>query len=151
MQCCHRWVQTFLYRIQKGQARKVRRGSCPVCKNVAGMHLALPEDGSGASKDLINIIEFAVGVCYQPDQEEIDEAFFRQLQESSHPQALVSMDNLNHSDNPAGCKQSRWFLECIDGNFQTQVLEDLKGRGTLLDSILVNKEEMVGDMRTRQS
>jgi len=52
-----------------------------------------------------------VGVCYRPpDQEEqADEAFYRQLKAASHSQAQVLMWNLSHPnvcyrDNTAGHK-----------------------------------------------
>ena len=55
------------------------------------------------------------------DQEEVvDEAFFSQLEESSCLQAVVLMRDFSRSDicwkdNTAKQKQSRRFLECIDG------------------------------------
>ncbi|PKU33654.1 zinc finger swim domain-containing protein 6- hypothetical protein [Limosa lapponica baueri] len=62
--------------------------------------------------------------------EEVDEAFFRQLEEASLLQALVLVVDWNHPnicwrDNTAGHKQSKRFLECIDDNFVMQVIEDL--------------------------
>jgi len=41
-----------------------------------------------------------VGVCYRaPDQEEeVDEAFYRQLKVASQSEALVQMGDFNHPD-----------------------------------------------------
>ncbi|GAB0209463.1 hypothetical protein GRJ2_003412000 [Grus japonensis] len=83
--------------------------------------------------------DVVVGVCYSlPDQEEVvDEAFFRQLEETSLLQVLV---HLNHPDiywrdHIAGHKQSMRLLECIDDNFLTQVIKEPMSGGTLLNLI----------------
>ncbi|TRZ12997.1 hypothetical protein HGM15179_014112 [Zosterops borbonicus] len=61
-----------------------------------------------------------------PDQEEpIDEAILLQLQEASHPQALVLLGDFNHPDicweiSMESCRQSRRLLECIQDNFLSQ-------------------------------
>jgi len=55
-----------------------------------------------------------------PDQEnEVDEALFRQLEEASHLQAVALVRIFNHSDicwrdNTVGHKQSRRFVEGND-------------------------------------
>ena len=74
--------------------------------------------------------DIVLGVCYRPpDQEEdIDEASFRQLQVTSQSQALVLMGDFNHpdvcwEDHTARHKQSRRFLKCIGHNFLTEVVE----------------------------
>ncbi|PKU34188.1 dtw domain-containing protein 2 [Limosa lapponica baueri] len=89
-----------------------------------------------------NNIGHIAGVCYRlPDQkEQVDEAFYRQLEVASHSQALVLMGDLNYADicwrnNTAGHKQSRRFLEIIYDNFLTQVVEKPMRTGTLLDII----------------
>ena len=65
--------------------------------------------------------DIIVGVCYRPpDQEDqADEALYRQIGAASCSQALVLMGDFNHPDicwrdNTAGHKQSRRFLECVD-------------------------------------
>lgn len=75
-------------------------------------------------------------VCYgMPDQDsEVDVAFFRQLEESSHLRVLVLMGIFNHPgicwrDSTAGNKQSRRFLESFDSNFLIQVIKGLMWRG----------------------
>lgn len=40
---------------------------------------------------------------------------------------------------------------CFDGSFLTQVVEDLRRRGALLDLRLANKEELIGVVKVVQS
>jgi len=65
-----------------------------------------------------------VDVYYRlPDQgEPTDKAFFLQLQEASHSQCFVLLQDFNHPDicwksSMASCRQSRRFLEYIEVNF----------------------------------
>ncbi|GAB0205201.1 hypothetical protein GRJ2_002985700 [Grus japonensis] len=95
-----------------------------------------------------------VGVYYRPpDQEEdVDEAFCRQLEVASRSQALVLMGDFSHPDicwkgNTARHTQSRRFLQSTDDNFLTQVVEKPTRRGVLLDLILTNKEGLVEDVK----
>ncbi|GAB0181056.1 hypothetical protein GRJ2_000570900 [Grus japonensis] len=94
---------------------------------------------------------------WPPDQdEEVDEAFYRQLEVASRSQALVLMGDFNHPDicwksNTARHAQSRRFLQSIDDNFLTQVVEEPMRRGVLLDLVLTNKEGLVGDMKVEDS
>jgi len=95
-----------------------------------------------------------VGVyCRPPDQEEeVDEAFYRQLKVASQSQALVLLVDFNHpdiswEDHTARHAQSRRFLQSIDDNFLMQVVEDPTRRGMLLDLVLMNKEGLVEDMK----
>ncbi|GAB0182058.1 hypothetical protein GRJ2_000671100 [Grus japonensis] len=97
--------------------------------------------------------DIVVGVYYRPpDQdEEVDEAFYRQL-EVALRQALVLMGDFNHPDicwkgNTARHAQSRRFLQSIDDNFLTQVVEEPTRRDMLLDPVLTNKEGLVGDVK----
>ena len=99
-----------------------------------------------------------VGVCYRPpDQEEqADEALYRQIGAAWHLQALVLTGDFNHPDicwrdNTAGHKQSRRFLERVDDNFLTQVIEVPTRRGALLDLLLTDKEGLVGDAKVKGS
>ncbi|GAB0207498.1 mitochondrial enolase superfamily member 1 [Grus japonensis] len=62
------------------------------------------------------------------------------------------MGDLNHPDicwkgNTARHAQSRRFLQSIDDNFLTQVVEEPTRRGVLLDLVLTNKEGLVGDVK----
>jgi len=68
--------------------------------------------------------DITVGVYYRPpdQEEEIDEAFYKQLQAASQSQALVLMGDFNHpdiswEDHIARQAQSRRFLQSIDDNF----------------------------------
>jgi len=94
-----------------------------------------------------------VDVYYRPpDQEEIDEAFYRQLKAASQSQALVLMEDFNHpditwEDHIARHTQSRRLLQNIGDNFQIQVVEEPTSRDALLDLVLTNKEGLVDDVK----
>ncbi|GAB0209149.1 rapamycin-insensitive companion of mTOR-like [Grus japonensis] len=101
-----------------------------------------------------NMGDTVVGVYYRPpdQEEEVDEAFYRQLEVASQSQALVVMGDFHHPDicwkgNTARHAQSRRFLQSIDDNFLTQVVEEPTRRGVLLDLVLTNKEGLVGDVK----
>ncbi|GAB0208404.1 hypothetical protein GRJ2_003306100 [Grus japonensis] len=105
-------------------------------------------------KGQANMGDTVVGVDYRPpdQEEEVNEAFYRQLEVASQSQALVLMGDLNHPDicwkgNAAKHAQSRRFLQSIDDNFLTQVVEEPMRRGVLLDLVLTNKEGLVGDVK----
>ena len=73
-------------------------------------------------RDRGNKGDLVVGVYYRlPDQgEPTDEAFFLQLQEASCSQFLVLLGDFSHPDtcwqsSTVSCRQSRRFLECIEG------------------------------------
>jgi len=98
--------------------------------------------------------DIIVGVYYRPpDQdEEGDEACYRQLKVASQSQALVLIGDINHpdicwEDHTARHTQCRRFLQSIDDNFLMQVVEEPTRRGTLLDLVLMNKEGSVEDMK----
>ena len=70
-----------------------------------------------------------VGVCYKPpnQDEEVDEAFYKQLEEVTQLPVLVRMGYLNFLDicwkyNTALRNQSRRFLECVEDSFLTQLV-----------------------------
>jgi len=78
--------------------------------------------------------DITVAVCYRPpdQEEEVDEAFYRQLKVASQSQALVLMGDFNHpdiswEDHTARHMQSRRFLQSIDDNFLMQTVEEPKG------------------------
>jgi len=89
-----------------------------------------------------------------PDQkEEIDEAFYRQLQAASQSQALVLMGDFNHpdiswEDHTARQAQSRRSLQSTD-NFLRKVVQQPTRKGALLDLVLTNKEGLVEDVKAR--
>jgi len=95
-----------------------------------------------------------VGVYYRPpdQEEEVDEAFYRQLKAASQSQALVLVGDFNHpdicwEDHTARHTQSRRFLQGINDNFLMQVVEEPTSRGILLDLVLTNREGLVEDVR----
>jgi len=92
--------------------------------------------------------DITVGVYYRPpdQEEEIDEAFYRQMQAASQSQALVLMGDFNHpdiswEDLTARQAQSKRFLQSIDDNFLMQVVEEPTRKGTLLDLVLTKRRD----------
>ncbi|KAJ7402270.1 rna-directed dna polymerase from mobile element jockey-like [Pitangus sulphuratus] len=73
-----------------------------------------------------------------------------------HPQksqTLVLLGNFNYPDicwrnNTAKHKQSRRFMESIDDDLLSQVVEDHTRNGVLLDLMLTNRESLTGDVKT---
>lgn len=68
--------------------------------------------------------DIVVGICYPPDQEDqADEALYRQIEATSHLQALVLMGDFSHTyicwkeHRMAGHSQFRRFLKYTDSNF----------------------------------
>lgn len=67
---------------------------------------------------------------YLPDkEEEVDEAFYEQLELVLQSLALVLMGDFNHPDicqisNTSRHTRSMWFLQCIDDNFLMQMVEE---------------------------
>jgi len=98
--------------------------------------------------------DITVGVYYRPpdQEEEVDEAFYRQLQAALQSQALVLMGDFHHpdiswEDHTARQAQPRRFLQSINDNFLMQVVEEPTRRGMLLDLVLTNKEGLVEDLK----
>jgi len=99
-----------------------------------------------------------LGVCYRPPSQEdqADEVLCRQKGAASHSQALVLMEDFGHpdicwSDNIAGNKQLRRFLECVDDNFLLRAIDKPKSRGVMLDFVLITKEGLVGNVTLKGS
>lgn len=97
----------------------------------------------------VNIM--VVGVCYIPpnQDEQTEEAFYKQLAEVSWLLTLVFMGDFNLPDafwkhNKAKRKQSRKFLECLEDNFLTQLVNEPAREGVLL--LIVNTEGLVSDL-----
>jgi len=55
--------------------------------------------------------------------------------------------DISWEDHTARHTQSRRFLQCIDGNFLTQVVEEPVRRGVLLDLLLTNRDGLVEDVK----
>ena len=95
-----------------------------------------------------------VGGYYRPpdQEEEVDEAFHKQLEIAACSQALVLIGDFNYPDicwmtNTARHARSRQFLQCIEDNFLMQVVEEPTRGGALLDLILTNKEGLVKEVK----
>ncbi|PKU41873.1 rna-directed dna polymerase from mobile element jockey-like [Limosa lapponica baueri] len=104
-------------------------------------------------KGQANMGDTVVGVYYRPpDQDgEVDEAFYNQLQVAPQSQALVLVGDFNYPDicwkgYTVTNIQSKRFLQCIDDNFLTQLVEEPTRREALLDLVLTNKEGLVEDI-----
>ncbi|KAK4817029.1 hypothetical protein QYF61_026035 [Mycteria americana] len=100
--------------------------------------------------------DIIVGVCHSPlDQENrADEALYRHIGAASRSEALVLMGDFNHPgicwrDNTAGHNQFGRFLECVDDNFLLQVTEEPTRRDAMLDLVLTNNEELVGNVKLK--
>ncbi|KAK4820464.1 hypothetical protein QYF61_027746, partial [Mycteria americana] len=96
-----------------------------------------------------NKADILLGVCYRPpnQDEEADEAFYKQLGEVSQSLALVLVGDFNLADvcwkyNTAERKQSRRFLECVADNFLTQLVSEPTREGAPLDLLFVNRERL---------
>lgn len=77
-------------------------------------------------------------------EEEGDEAFFRQQEETSQLQHLVLMGDFSHVDScrmsdMTGYEQSRTFLGCVNDNVLIQVLYELTRGDFLLDLSMLKK------------
>jgi len=75
-------------------------------------------------KGQTNMGDVVVGVYHRPPQDEIDEAFYRQLKVASQSQAPFLMGDFKHHDicwkgNTARNTQSRKFLQSTDDNLLT--------------------------------
>lgn len=71
-------------------------------------------------------------------------------------QALVLVGDFNHLLSVGrtieqDIKQSRSFLECLNGNFLLQVIEKPTRRGAVLDLVLTKREGLVWDVKLKDS
>ena len=94
-------------------------------------------------------------VGFRPRDQEADDAFFGQLEEASHSQALVLMEAFSHPEicqknETAGLKQSK-FLKYTEENFLVQAIEGRTKKDAILDLISVDKEELFGNLKVRGS
>lgn len=98
-----------------------------------------------------------MGICYGPSgEEEVDKAFFRQLEEASCSQVLVFTGDLKQPDicwknNTAELKQLRKFLEYTDDNFLAWVTEEPVMKIVMLDLILTNKEGLTTNVEVKDN
>ncbi|TRZ14353.1 hypothetical protein HGM15179_012750 [Zosterops borbonicus] len=100
-----------------------------------------------------NKADILLGVCYYPPnkEEEVDNLFFKQLENVSGTLPLVLLGDFSLPDicwelNTAERRQSRKLLECIEENFLLQLVrEPTRGR-TVLDLLFANRDGLVGDV-----
>ena len=92
--------------------------------------------------------DVVAGVCCRPpdEEEEVDEVFFRRLEESLQPQAWVLMSGFNHlairwENSVAGHDHHKRFLEWFEGNFMVEVMNEPTRGDALLDPQLKHREE----------
>lgn len=98
-----------------------------------------------------NKADILVRVCHRPpnQNEEADEAFYKQLAEVMQSPDLALMGDFNLTDtcwkyNAAERKQSQRFLQNVEDNFLKQLLRE-PTRGSVLLDLLFTKR-LVGDM-----
>ncbi|TRZ07701.1 hypothetical protein HGM15179_019408 [Zosterops borbonicus] len=103
-------------------------------------------------KGKANKADILLGVCYHPpdQEEEVDNLFYKQLENVPGSPALVLVGDFNLPDicwelNTAEKRQSREFLECIEDNLLQLVSEPTRGRA-MLDLLFTNRDELVGDV-----
>lgn len=64
---------------------------------------------------------------------------------------MVLMRNFNYSNVSWKCKKSRRFLEYVDDNFLLHMIEKPMTRAAMLDLVLIDKEEMVANVKIKSS
>ncbi|TRZ08490.1 hypothetical protein HGM15179_018622 [Zosterops borbonicus] len=104
-------------------------------------------------KGKVNKADILLGVCYRPpnQEEEVDNLFYKQLEDASGSSALVLVGDFNLPDicwelNTAEKRQSRKSLECVEDNFFSQLVSEPTRGGTMLDLVLANRDGLVGDV-----
>jgi len=97
--------------------------------------------------------DILLGVCYRPpnQDEEADEVFCKRLAEVSQSLALVLVGDFNlpviyWKYNTAERNQSRRFLERVEDNFLTQLVNEPTRGDASLDLRFTNRERLVGDV-----
>ncbi|RMC16129.1 hypothetical protein DUI87_08341 [Hirundo rustica rustica] len=104
-------------------------------------------------KGKANKADIQLGVCCCPpnQEEEVDNLFYKQLDNVSGSSALVLVGGFNLPDicwelNTAEKRQSKKFLECMEDNFLSQLVgEPTRGR-SMLDLLFANRGGLVGDV-----
>jgi len=70
---------------------------------------------------------------------------------SPGPHGDFNPHNICRRDKTAEHKQSRRFLDCVDDNLLLQETELRTRRGATLNLVLTNKEELVGNVKLKDS
>lgn len=104
-------------------------------------------------KGKANKTDILLGVCYSPpnQEEEVDNLFYKQLENASGSPALVLVGDFNLPDicwelNTAEKRHSRKFLGCVEDNFLSQLVSEPTKGGTMLDLLFANRDGLVGDV-----
>ncbi|TRZ07386.1 hypothetical protein HGM15179_019724 [Zosterops borbonicus] len=91
-------------------------------------------------KGKANKADIVLGACYRPpsQEEDVDNLFYKQLENVAGSPALVLVGDFNLPDicwepNTAEKRQSRKFLECVEDNFLSQLEEAVRELLSLLD------------------
>ncbi|KAM6104739.1 LOW QUALITY PROTEIN: ankyrin repeat domain-containing protein 31 [Pterocles gutturalis] len=132
----------------------LRYGADPLLKNEMG-RCALEEASDLSMRKLLKSYLAKSGrdsVTGCPIKGTLDEAFLLQLQETSHSQALVVLGDFSHPgicwrSSMVSCMQSRRLLECTEDNFLTQVLDSPSRGVAILDLVVTNTSELIGDIK----
>ncbi|PKU42878.1 adaptin ear-binding coat-associated protein 1 [Limosa lapponica baueri] len=155
----HDWSATIKgYKLFRRDRQERRGGGVAVC--VSGCYESSEIKYSDNRVESVwiriraNKGDIAVGVCYRPPNQssEVDEAFYKQLGEISQSFATVLVGDFNLPDicweyNMADREQSRRFLECVEDNFLMQLVSEPTRESALLGLILVNRKELVGEVK----
>ncbi|GAB0205988.1 mitochondrial enolase superfamily member 1 [Grus japonensis] len=93
------------------------------------------------------------GIMLPNQVEPIDEAFLLQLQEASPLWALILLGEFSHPDicwksSMVSCRQSRRLLECIGDNFLNQVIHSPTRGDAILEPMITNTSDLIGDVKT---
>lgn len=94
-----------------------------------------------------------MGASYRPpiQDEEVDESALEVPGEGPRMTSPCSCWGTSayhiSAGNRTDKKQSQRFLECVEDNFLTQLVNDPVRNGSLLDLLLVNREVLLGDVK----
>ncbi|KAJ7412608.1 rna-directed dna polymerase from mobile element jockey-like [Pitangus sulphuratus] len=74
------------------------------------------------------------------------------LQEALHSQALILLGDFNYPNvywesSTESCRQSRRLLECMEDNFLSQVIESPTRGNVILDLLVTNASQLIGDIK----
>ncbi|GAB0205778.1 hypothetical protein GRJ2_003043400 [Grus japonensis] len=104
-------------------------------------------------KGKANKADVVVGVYYRPPSQEndTDELFYKELRDISRSAAPVLMGDFNFPDinreyHTMNTNKTRKFLKHVEDNLLVQVTKEVIRKGVLLELLLMNKEELVGEV-----
>ena len=102
--------------------------------------------------------DITVGVYYRScnQEDEVNAAFYKQLEVALQSGALVLMGDFNHPgicwvSSTARHMWSRWFLQYAEDDVLAQVVEEPIRQGVLLDPAPSNRNGLVRDVKVRGS